>query len=180
MPAKPRLLLLDAGAVMVAMQFGVWDPLCAFYEILVPSTVVHEEAQFYRDRASGNRVEIDLVAEMGRTKIREVEATPGELRSLRERFDPSFREGLHEGESEALCYLLANPEDEIGFVTGDGPAWKALAMLDLAHRACCLETALQRCGRTVNQLPRAHTKGFQDAQIEDGSRRRVTGEGLAK
>jgi hypothetical protein len=47
MSGKPRLLLLDAGAVFAALRFDAWEALVAAYEVIVPSVVVRVEAIFY-------------------------------------------------------------------------------------------------------------------------------------
>ncbi|HVR73413.1 MAG TPA: hypothetical protein VMT52_03740 [Planctomycetota bacterium] len=44
MSRKPRLLLLDAGAIFEALRIEGWEALVRGYEVLVPSTIVHVEA----------------------------------------------------------------------------------------------------------------------------------------
>lgn len=54
MPKKPRLLLLDAVAIVAAFRAGVWDQVVAAYEVVV-SSVVMDEAHFYEDPQTGRR-----------------------------------------------------------------------------------------------------------------------------
>lgn len=60
MPKKPRLLLLDAVAVVAAFEVGVWERLVTEYEVVVPS-IVADEAHFYlKPPRVGRRHPIDL------------------------------------------------------------------------------------------------------------------------
>jgi hypothetical protein len=176
MGRKPRLLLLDAGAVFAAMRLDVWDALVDAYEIVVPSTVVRVEAVFYRDR-EGRRVEIDLREEVGTKRITEIEMTADEIDDVRLRFTPEFRERLDPGELEALAYLVAQPELDIRFVSGDGPAIQAAVMLDDDRRIIALAEALDLCGYTKN-LPLQFTREFLERHASEGALRRIQGRGL--
>jgi hypothetical protein len=176
---RPRLLLLDANAVFAAFRQGAWAGLCAAYEVVVPTTVIHAEALFYISRDTGRRIELDLAAEVRAGKIAEVTVPTTEIARLRARFDAGFRKQLDAGEAEALAYLVGREDDEMRFVTSDTSALEAVAMLGIAERAMCLAEALQLCG-LGRPLPRQHDHAFFRAHIEAGRRRFVTGEGLAR
>ena len=51
--AKPRLVLLDAVAIIEAHLVGAWPAILAAYDLVVPETV-HDEAQF-ADHPDGRR-----------------------------------------------------------------------------------------------------------------------------
>lgn len=178
MGRKPRLLLLDAGAVFAAMRLDVWDALVDAYEIVVPATVVRVEAVFYTDR-EGRRVEIDLRQKVGMKRITEIEMTVDEIDDVRVRFTPEFRERLDPGELEALAYLLAQPELDIRFVSGDGPAIQAAVMLDDDRRVIALAEALDLCGYTKN-LPHQFTREFLERHASEGALRRIQDRGLTR
>ena len=44
MTSRPRLLLLDAGAVFQAFRVSVWGALCKTYDVVVPAIIVRTEA----------------------------------------------------------------------------------------------------------------------------------------
>src|SRR5262245_7619493 len=128
MRTKQRLLLLDSGAVIATMQLGLWSALVERFGVLVPATVVKTEVQFYRNEA-GVRVEIDLQAFVDNGTVTEVSVSVAQMEDMLRKFDVVIRSGLDPGETEALTYLDLNRSKEIFFATGDGPAWKVLAML---------------------------------------------------
>lgn len=177
MAPKPRLLLLDAGAVFAAMRHDAWDALIESYEILVPSTVVRTEAFFYRDR-DGRRHEFDLSLEVSNGRITEVGMDASEIAVIGARFSPEFRERLDAGELEGLAYLLASDEAGLRFVSADGPAIQAVAMLDPDQRVVSLQEALDLCGRT-KPLDRRFSREFVREHVDEGSIRRIQGRGLA-
>lgn len=178
MSGKPRLLLLDAGAVFAALRFDAWNALASAYEVIVPSIVVRVEAIFYVDR-TGDRVEIDLPAEVENSRIREVVMSASEIGAVRKRFTPEFRERLHAGELEALAYLLDNPDPGLKFVSGDGPAIQAAAMLDPDCRVISLAEVLDRSGCT-KPLPYQFSRQFVDRHVGEASIRRIQGRGLVE
>ncbi len=179
MAGKPRLLLLDANAVFAAYEVGVWEVLCGSYQVIVPSTVVRQEVQFYIEPATGRRVEIDLPAERDARRFHEFEGSAEQIAAVLSRFKGSFRAGLDDGEIEALAYLIHEDVRDLVFVTADATAVYALAMLDLAEHAMCLVEVLDRCGYR-KKLPYRHGPEFFKKCLEEGKRRFVTGEGLIR
>lgn len=176
MSRKPRLLLLDAGAVFAALQYECWEALLGCYEVVIGAVVVRVEAIFYTTR-DGERLEIDLPAEVARGRVREIEMSAQQLEEVRKMFTPEFRERIDDGELEAIAYLLENPHEEIRLVSGDGPAIQAVAMVDDDRRAISLAEALEYCGQTKN-LPHQHSRDFTRRHLAEGSMRRIQGRGL--
>lgn len=179
MKSRPRLLLLDANAIFAAFRYGAWEKLCAAYEVVVPATVVRVEAMFYDSRETGRRVYLDLPALVEAGTITEYEADAADLASTLARFRPPFRQRVDPGEAEAITYLLTHLDTDTVFVTSDGSALEAVAMLGLAERALCLAEALRLCG-VGRPLPRQHGLEFCREHLSIGAQRFVTGEGLAR
>lgn len=175
---KPRHLLLDANAVFAAFRHGAWDALRASYELVVPSIVVRTEALFYDSRETGRRVYLDLPALAAAGEIVEYEAGAGEIHAALARFRPPFRQRIDPGEAEAIAYLLAHEDPGLRFVTADGSAIQAAAMLGLAEAVMCLADALRLCGHE-RALPRQHRPEFIREHLAVGHQRFVTREGLA-
>jgi hypothetical protein len=178
MAKRPRLLLLDANAVFAAFRHGTWEGLCASYELVLPSTVVRVEGMFYESRGTARRVYLDLPALVADGTVTEYAADASDVAATLERFSPSFRRRIDPGEAEAISYLLAHPDEDVRFVSADGSALEAVAMLGLAEKAMCLAEALDRCG-LGRPLPREHGAAFFREHISLGQQRFVTREGLA-
>ncbi len=178
MSPKPRCLLLDANAVFTAFARGVWTALVGNYRVVVPAVVVRTEVQFYLTKDAETRVELDLGLLVTARTIVEWGATAMQLAAVKARFRASFAQGLDDGETEAIACLLSGDEPEAVFVTGDRIAIHAVAMLDMADRATCLEDVLELCGHRT-AMPREHTRSFFKTCREEGSKRFVTRDGLA-
>lgn len=176
MSSKPRLLLLDAGAVFAALTYECWEGLVSAYQLVIGAVIVRDEAVFYRTRG-GDRVEIDLPAEVALGRIREIEMSAAEVEAVRKRLIPDFRQRLDDGEMESIAYLLEHPEEDLRFVSGDGPAIEAVGMLDDDRRAISLEEALQYCGLT-KPLPHQFRRDFTRRKLEEGTVSRIQGRGL--
>jgi hypothetical protein len=176
MTAKPRLLLLDAGAVIAAFRCRGWDALCAGYEIVVPSIIV-AEAHFFPDR-EGRRQPIDLALLAASDTIREYEAPLDEFTRTAAMLHPELRSRVHAGEQEALTYLRTHPTDGVAFLSADGGAIEAAVALGVGDCAMSLETALQKVGQT-KPLPEQHTEAFVRRKVQEGSIRMVQGRARA-
>jgi hypothetical protein len=176
MKAKPRLLLLDAGAVIIAWQCGGWAALRANYQLIVPSIVV-AEAHFYPDR-NGKKIPIDLAAMVQTGEIQEYEATPDEFAATSSLLHASLRDRVHEGEQEALTYLRTQPTTGVAFVSADGGAIEAAVAFGFGDAVLSLETVLQMCGHS-KRLPDRHSAAFVRRKIEEGSTRLIQGRALA-
>jgi hypothetical protein len=177
MSRKPRLLLLDAGAVFAALAHDCWEVLVSSYEVVIGAVVVRDEAMFYTTR-DGERIEIDLPAEVARGRIREIDMSAEEVNAVRKRFTPDFHQRLDDGELEAIAWLLKNADQDLRFVSGDGPAIQAVAMLDEDRRAISLEEALQYCGLTKH-LSHQFQREFTHQNLEQGNVSRIQGWGLS-
>lgn len=177
MPKKPRLLLLDAVAVVAAFRVGVWDRLVDAYEVVV-SSVVMDEAHFYEDPRTRKRHPIDLAAMEAAGVIQGCEVGLAEIGALLARFDGTL--SIHAGEAEALAYLASVDEDtDIRFVTSDRAALIAVALLDLGHRSMALGDALRACG-VGKRLEAQYEAEYHRACLEEGTRMRIQGRGLAR
>ncbi|HST61455.1 MAG TPA: hypothetical protein VLK84_22305 [Longimicrobium sp.] len=177
MPKKPRLLLLDAVAIVAAFRAGVWDHLVSAYEVVV-SSVVMDEAHFYDDPGTGRRHPIDLAAMEAAGTIQGCEVSLAEVSALLARFDGTL--SIHAGEAEALAYLASVDESvDIRFVTSDRAALYATALLDLGHRSMCLADVLRACGVSKRLEPQHETE-YHRACIAHGTQMRIQGHGLAR
>lgn len=168
-------ILLDANIIIEAHMQGVWASLIRHVTVVIPSTVV-EEADGYHD-ATDTYIPIHLESDLASGLIREMQAAPEQLAALRARFDRIFLQRMDRGESEALALLLAGKLPDAHFCTGDGPAIRALSLLDMPDVGISFETVLQRVG-LQHGLRSQFTEQFFREQQARGAQERITGEGL--
>lgn len=131
-------VLLDANAIIEAHARDVWASLLQRVTLVIPSIVL-QESQFYIDPTTGQEVRIDLTEALQNGAIREVSATLEQLSRFYARFDRVFVQRMDPGEAEAIALLLDGALPEHQFCTGDGPAIRALSLLDMPDAGISLE-----------------------------------------
>ena len=167
MRQKPRLLLLDAGAVIGAFSCGGWDALCEAYHVVVPATVIGE-ALYYMD-ASGCQQPIDLAPYIATDRIERYEASAFDLAVTISTLHPYIRDRIHPGELEALTYLRLQPDKTgIGFISTDGVAIQATHAFDAADCALSLDWVLRQCGIT-KKLEHMYYDAFVERHRRQGA-----------
>ncbi len=176
MPTKPKLFLLDAMIVCELHVMGLWRNLTTKTEIFVPRIVAEKECQYWKkeDETSGP---IDVLADAQEGLVEVRAASASDFEETRQIFDPSLRDGIHDGEMEALCLLRFWEDEPPEFCTADELAVIGLCLLGKSSLAVSLERILQRVGlgRTVHPKLSQERLGIY---IEKGENRFVTGEGL--
>ena len=156
---RPKLLLFDTVCIIKVMELGLWDHLCQQYRVLVPSTIVHGEAQFFRNEDK-RRVEIVLADEVATGKIEEYTAGALDLAETLRQWPAAIRERADVGEVEAITYLRLCGAAETAFLTADGPAIQACVALQVGDAAVSLDALLNDSGCGVKSLPRHFTHDF--------------------
>lgn len=174
---KPQCVLLDANVVIKAHELGIWLQLTERYELILPGTVIRDEARYFKT-AKRVRKPIRLQELVAKGEITELIATAEELASVHAVFSSWFLETLDPGEAEALALLKANKAPGAHFCTSDAPAIKALAMIRMSKQGISMETLLVKVGLKKN-LERQYTEDFFRTNIRLGQIAQVTGEGLA-
>ena len=167
---KSRLVILDANVIIRAFAGNFWTSLVSQYDISVNSFVLHNEVYYYTDE-NGQKVNIDLAAELANGKIKEITATTDQIKNLINKVNPSFLDRIDDGEQEALALLLTGDFDDFKYCTGDTRAIKALSSLGLGTLGISLEELLTAIGQK-NKLPdlsyskdafdRKKAEGFQE------------------
>jgi len=171
-------LILDAGPVIGLHELGVWHAFLARYEVVLPQSVLEDEALFHSaDAASGMREPIDLAAQVTWGQITVASADARDLVTVASRFSAAIE--LHEGELEALALLTQHEEfaDHV-FCSADGAAIEAACMVGLSDRCDSLEELLTMAG-LGRPVHRRFSKDFMDRHKREGGARAVTGYGLA-
>lgn len=173
MPSS-NYLLLDAVIVILAYQANVWTRLKRRHRVAVPATV-SVEARFARSESGPAPIHLQREADCG--EIDCLDATADELLRAVSDFVPSFVEGLHGGELEALALLYGGRFPDYLFCTADVPAIEAAAMLGLGSRLISWEDLLRALGALPSRpLPRFLRTETLQRHTRIGETRRVTGE----
>jgi hypothetical protein len=176
---KLTSVLLDAVIVIEAHALGIWSNLVGKVEILIPSTVVRDEAFYFNSKKKEKRLAIQISKSIKDGEIKEVSATAEDLRSLGGIFDNATLQGLDPGELEALALLKSCKIGDILFCTADGAAIRALALMGNSELGISLERLLQKVG-LQNPLTRQYKEDFFRYHLTKGQQDRITGIGLKK
>ncbi len=157
MAVKPRLVLVDAGAVIHAHRCAGWGQLCSSYEVIIP-TIVVDEAAFYIDD-DRNRIPIDIGPDLAAGRVTTYSASADEFAATSAALPSSLRARVHAGELEALTFLRVGGTKDTALLTADGGAIEATVILGFSDVAMSLQRALQLCGVTKT-LSYEHTEAF--------------------
>ncbi len=170
---KPICVLLDANIIIELYEHTVWELLQHHVTIVIPS-VVRAEAKH-----TPNYLPIDLGSDLHAHHITERAASASDIAQLSSQFDRLFLERIDAGEAEALALLYTRQLPDHLFCTGDGPAIKALAMLDMSDSGISLEDLLNRVG-LGRRVRRQFSEKFYRERLAEGVQNRITGVGLRK
>ena len=139
---KFRFLLLDAGPIIKLFELGVWDQFTARCEVTVCRTVV-AEAKWASQEFTDIRIDLDSDECNARIRVQDVElATAKEFHN---RFDPSYRTIIHDGEKETLAFLCHSPEEWL-VCSADSGVFRTLGALGRANQGISLEEILTQLG----------------------------------
>ena len=155
----PKLLLFDTGCIFEVVKLGLWEQLCKRFRVVVPSTVVRDEALFVNLRP-GNITPIDLSHDVATGLIEEYAASASELKQVLELWPKAILDRADAGEVEAVAYLRARGTDDTAFLTADGPAIQAAVSIECEGEPMSLEELLQLAGCPRSNLDWQYTKEF--------------------
>ena len=174
MPGRAKLVLLDAGAVFAALEHDAWGVLTTGYEVVVPSIVL-QEVQFYYSRGTRRKIYVDTNEWIDAGQIRRYEASAAEVAETITLINVPDGPEIHAGEAEALTYLRLEVDpssSEVAFVSADGAAIQATALLDLSHTAKSLADVLRDIGYS-KPLPAQYQREFVERHVQRGFERRL-------
>ncbi len=174
MAGRTSLVLLDAGAVFAALEHEAWDALTRGYQVVIPRIVL-DEIQFYYSRDTKRKVFVDPESWIEDGTIRGYEAQATDVAETLTLINRPDGPEIHDGEAEALTYLRLEVDplaDDIAFVSADGAAIQATALLDLSHTAKALSEVLRVIGYS-KPLPSRHRRPFVEEHLQLGFQRRL-------
>ncbi|MFC2156517.1 hypothetical protein ACFLT9_01640 [Acidobacteriota bacterium] len=168
-----RIVLLDADVIIDLHRFGIWEAIVRQNHLLIPSTILRQEAFYWKDEF-GFKHSIDLLHAAG-NQFEEISVSAQDLQAFKQKFDRFIEEELDTGETEALKIL--NDRDDCHFCTCDKVAIKAIAILGKRELGQSFELLLKSSGIT-KQLERKHTDSYFNKYLDEGSLLRVQRFGL--
>jgi hypothetical protein len=169
--------VLDAVVVIKAHELGIWELLVERAQVLVPATVVRDEAFYFDTEPGEKRYAIKLKDLIDSGKIIEEAASVAELKNLHDIFDSITLEGLDPGETEALAIVKSGRLGEVFFCTSDKAAIRALALMGCSEHGISFEELLKRYGLQKTLDPQ-YTQDFFNYHLSKGKQDRITGVGL--
>ena len=173
---KLRLLLLDAGVVILLHRLGLWKAVVDRCELILAGTVARAEAVFYEDDA-GERHEIDLSVDEREKRITVVDVPAKQLKAFRTRFGPVYLEKLDDGEAESLAYLVGT-QDPCRICSADKIVYRVLGNIARAEDGISLEEVLQKVGLAApGGLPHDFCKPYREFWTAKGFQEKLMGIG---
>jgi hypothetical protein len=134
---KPLLILLDANVIIELHKLGIWSQILVQCKVFTTDCIAHNESLYYPVNNTRVPIELDEFTDNGSLTI--IEATADDIGALESIFSDDFLESIHDGEKEALALIAAGKHQDSIFCTADGPAIKALAMLNKGQNGISLE-----------------------------------------
>jgi hypothetical protein len=174
--SRLKLLILDANVVIKLFELGCWARVAEECDIHLSRTVVEQEAQFFRDAASDERVEIDLSGDIAADRIHVFDVGLAELQSFRSQFNVVYLEKLDPGESESLAYLVTSRQDH-RICSADSIVYRVLGRFQRGDQGISLEEVLQKIG-WQKRLPDHYSRQFREHWTNEGAKEMIWGTGL--
>lgn len=176
-PTQRLRFVLDAMIVIKAHELGIWELLVDRALILIPATVVRDEAFYFDTEPGERRHSINLKDLIDSGKIIEEAASIEELKNLHEIFDSVTLEGLDQGEYEALAIVKSGRLREVLFCTSDKAAIRALALMGCSEKGIAFDELLKKYG-LQKMLDPQYMQDFFNYHLSKGKQDRITGVGL--
>ena len=170
---KYRFLLLDAGPIIKLFELGLWDTFIARCDVTICRTAADEAKWASQDYGD---LRIDLEAEAAEGHIHIVDVEISVARAFYEKFDPSYRAILHDGEKETLAFLRSSSEEWL-VCAGDKAVFKTLGAMGLSERGVSLEKILTDIG-LGRQMDWPYTEGFRLRYTHQGQTDSILNRGL--
>jgi hypothetical protein len=134
-------ILFDANAIIKLHQFSLWNQVIHICHAVV-TPIIRRESKFYKNEF-GQKMEINLCAEIDSKKIEEIQVPLEMFNSISEVLRDSFLEGIDAGEREAIALLYATRQkNAYRFCTLDRLAIKCLGVLGLGVQGISIEEIL--------------------------------------
>lgn len=176
MTKRLAFLLIDANIIIEAFRLGVWDALVSHCDIYLPEVMLTEALYYIDSTQTRHPINLDPYSQSGAVTVITVELSTAQ--AFLDRFDPLYRDTLHDGEAAALAYLFEQDESWT-FCSADKIAFRVLGNANRSEQGLSLEEVLNTIGfsRTVGkQFTAAFRKKWTHQGFEEG----LAGNGLLR
>ena len=175
---KPLLVLLDANVIIELHKLGIWSQILVQCQVFTTTFIVNDESKFYS--AGSNRISIDLQGCVDNGSLTIIDASLEDLEMFKEIFSDDFFDSMHDGEKEVLALIATDKHEQCKFCTADGPAIKALAMMNKKQFGISLEGLLKQNGfiKHVEKTPLWCRERWYSLRITEGIYNFLNREGL--
>lgn len=169
MQSKSILVLFDTCVILESFRTGSWDALISNYAVILSQTVI-EESLWYYD-FDGYKHSIDWKPYISENKIQIIDPSISDMEKFLSEFDSSYAERMDIGELSLLCYLFAQPTEEIYICSSDEIVFKILGKHRRSEQGISLEELLKKIGfnKPINDhfkkdfRERCSKKGFENS-----------------
>lgn len=164
---KKSLILPDTVVVIDAHENDYWEPICREYSLVLPSTIIENEAFYYQSERG--KKGLNPTSWIKNNQITRVDAELSDFALLAKKLSPDFMSSLDAGELEALAILMSKKNKDVLFTTADRAAIRALGILGLGNRGLSVEELVKNI-RLKRKLPAHLTKKWFEQVVAEGFR----------
>jgi hypothetical protein len=170
---KFPFLLLDAGPIIKLFSLGIWDSFIQKCDVTICRTVVNE-AMWASQEFEDVRIDIEQYEQQGLISIKDVDYSV--VKNFYDKFNPLYRESIHDGEKETIAFLYNSPENWL-VCSADGVVFRILGFLGRAEQGISLEEILEQIGLS-RKLEWKYTKKFRKRYTRIGQIDSIQNKGL--
>ena len=160
---KFRFLLLDAGPIIKLFELGIWDTFIRKCDVTITRTVANEAKYASQDFED---ICIDLDSYEGQALINIEEISVLQAKSFLDRFRPTYREQIHDGEKETLAFLCDSPKNWL-VCAADKVVFRVLGLLGRGDQGISLEEVLKEIGHSRSLEPQ-YAKKYRERWTHKG------------
>jgi len=166
-------LLLDTGPIIKLFELGIWDEFIAKCHVATSRTVA-EQAQYASREFEDIPIDLKLYEEQDLIEIIDVELSI--VKAFYDKFDLTYKAGIHDGEKETLAFL-DNSSENWRVCSADRAVFTVLGLLGRAEQGISLEEILKVVG-LPQKLEWKYTKSFREKYTRLGQIDSIQDKGL--
>ena len=170
-----QFLLLDAGPIIKLFELGIWESFIRKYDVTIARTVA-EQAVFIGKDDDKEYIDFALAPWAQKGLIKIVDVALSAAKTFYVKFDPQYKDIIHEGEKETLAFLCDSSES-YQLCSADRAVFRVLGLLGKSDQGISLEEILRKTGLSQT-LEWQYTKRFREKYTLMGRVDSIQGKGL--
>ena len=104
-----QFLLLDAGPIIKLFELGIWESFIRKYDVTIARTVA-EQAVFIGKDDDKEYIDFALAPWAQKGLIKIVDVALSAAKTFYDKFDPQYKDVIHEGEKETWPFCVILPK----------------------------------------------------------------------